>query len=68
MVKRLPLHNLENEGAVDGEAIIWDASQNQWVPGLRVPSVFLEVGQTVADYETLHGVTVPYGALIFQKG
>lgn len=27
----------------------------------------LEAGQTVADYETLHGVTIPVGAIIYQK-
>ena len=33
----------------------------------RTQVILLEAGQTVSDYETAHSVTVPVGAIIYQK-
>lgn len=47
-----------------GDDLRWNGTN--WTPGAP-RTILLEVGQTVAAYETANGVTVAAGTLVFQK-
>lgn len=50
-MKRLPLHQLEQSGATDGQAAVWSDADNAWIPGAGASS-----GQLYPMSTTVNGV------------
>lgn len=51
----------------DGQIYRKDSSGAEAAVGAFTQVVLLDSGQTVAQYETANGVTVPVGTVVFQK-
>lgn len=68
MPKRLPLHNLDPELHPDGEVATLIGGKAVWARSTAgVPTFLLDLGQTVADYETANGITLPVPCIIARK-
>ena len=72
-MKQLPVHNLDPASGTEGQGIkivggkfaIGDVGSGGSLGG--VPVFLLEDGQTVADFETLAGYSIPVPAIIVRK-
>lgn len=59
-------HGIE-PSATDDQILRTVAGRTAWSDERPPAAILLDKGQTVAQYETAHGVTVAAGTLIFEK-